>query len=84
MMGSNEGKNEQPIHEVTLNAFYMGKYPITQAQYEAVMGNNPYNCRSAIRYYYMRDNHNPIIGFRVMSVFPKLSPFLSVMVNVMQ
>jgi formylglycine-generating enzyme required for sulfatase activity len=41
MMGSNEYKNEQPIHEVTLKAFYMGKYPITQAQYEAVMGNNP-------------------------------------------
>ncbi|MGK7929881.1 MAG: SUMF1/EgtB/PvdO family nonheme iron enzyme [Microcystaceae cyanobacterium] len=41
MMGSNECEEEQPIHEVTLNAFYMGKYPITQAQYQAVMRNNP-------------------------------------------
>jgi formylglycine-generating enzyme required for sulfatase activity len=41
MMGSNERNNEQPIHQVTLKAFYMGKYPITQAQYQAVMGNNP-------------------------------------------
>jgi formylglycine-generating enzyme required for sulfatase activity len=29
-------------HQVTLTAgFYMGKYPVTQAQYEAVMGRNP-------------------------------------------
>ena len=44
MMGSPEGEggdNEQPQHEVTVPAFYMGKYPITQAQYQQVMGNNP-------------------------------------------
>ena len=28
-------------HEVNLRGFRMGKYAITQAQYEAVMGNNP-------------------------------------------
>jgi formylglycine-generating enzyme required for sulfatase activity len=33
--------NERPVHTVTLSAFYMGKYPVTQAQYEAVMGSNP-------------------------------------------
>ena len=41
MMGSNESEYEQPIHKVTLSEFYLGKYPITQAQYQAVMGNNP-------------------------------------------
>jgi len=32
---------EKPQHRVTVPAFYMGKYPITQAQYEAIMGSNP-------------------------------------------
>jgi uncharacterized repeat protein (TIGR02543 family) len=32
---------ETPQHKVTLTGFYLGKYLITQAQYEAVMGTNP-------------------------------------------
>ncbi|MBM3765729.1 MAG: hypothetical protein FJW32_10085 [Acidobacteria bacterium] len=33
---------EQPHHEVTLTkGFYLGKYEVTQAQYEAMMGSNP-------------------------------------------
>ena len=44
MMGSPEGEgydSEKPQHEVTVQPFYMGKYPITQAQYQQVMGKNP-------------------------------------------
>jgi formylglycine-generating enzyme required for sulfatase activity len=46
MMGSpaNEPGREsiETRHQVTLtNGFYMGKYPVTQAQYQAVMGTNP-------------------------------------------
>ncbi|MDR2941212.1 MAG: formylglycine-generating enzyme family protein [Treponema sp.] len=38
----NEGYNdEKPVHTVTLTGFYMGKYEVTQAQYQAVMGRNP-------------------------------------------
>jgi formylglycine-generating enzyme required for sulfatase activity len=33
--------NEKPQHQVKVNSFAIGKYPITQAQYQAVMGNNP-------------------------------------------
>ena len=33
--------NERPQHSVAIPAFLMGKYPITQEQYEAVMGTNP-------------------------------------------
>jgi formylglycine-generating enzyme required for sulfatase activity len=30
-----------PLHTVTLDSFYISKYPVTQAQYWAVIGNNP-------------------------------------------
>jgi formylglycine-generating enzyme required for sulfatase activity len=32
---------EKPQHQVKVNSFAIGKYPVTQAQYEAVMRNNP-------------------------------------------
>ena len=36
------GKEEQPAHQVTLTKdFYIGKYEVTQAQWQAVMGYNP-------------------------------------------
>ena len=46
MMGSpptEQGRRscESPQHQVTVPAFYAGKYPITQAQWQAMMGNNP-------------------------------------------
>jgi len=43
MMGSNDGEdNEKPVHKVKISRpFYMGKYVVTQAQFERVMGKNP-------------------------------------------
>src|SRR5262249_41055518 len=48
LMGSRDEKNHWgpsdawPPHEVTISKpFYMGKYEVTQAQYEQVMGENP-------------------------------------------
>ena len=44
MMGSAEEDafgDEQPVHEVKLNSFYIGKYPVTQALWTAVMKDNP-------------------------------------------
>jgi formylglycine-generating enzyme required for sulfatase activity len=32
---------QKPQHQVKVNSFAIGKYPITQAQYQAVMGTNP-------------------------------------------
>lgn len=33
--------DETPQHWVKIEPFYLGKYPVTQAQWEAVMGSNP-------------------------------------------
>ncbi|MEG4270311.1 MULTISPECIES: formylglycine-generating enzyme family protein [unclassified Microcoleus] len=38
-LGREDDENHQ--HQVTVPAFYAGKYPITQAQWKAVMGKNP-------------------------------------------
>jgi formylglycine-generating enzyme required for sulfatase activity len=38
MMGSDFSFDEKPVHEVTLNGFLIGKYAVTQAQWEAIMG----------------------------------------------
>ena len=32
---------EEPVHPVTVNSFQIGKYEVTQAEWKAVMGNNP-------------------------------------------
>jgi len=33
--------NEKPVHEVCVDDFYMGRYEVTQKEWEAVMGGNP-------------------------------------------
>ncbi|QEP43329.1 formylglycine-generating enzyme family protein [Ectothiorhodospiraceae bacterium BW-2] len=41
-MGSNSGdSDEKPVHRVCVNSFKIGKYEITQSQWQAVMGSNP-------------------------------------------
>ena len=41
-MGSNTGKaDEQPVHEVSISTFYLGKYEVTQKQWMDIMGSNP-------------------------------------------
>jgi formylglycine-generating enzyme required for sulfatase activity len=55
-MGSPENEkgrydSESPQHQVTVPSFFVGKYPLTQAQYEAIMGNNPA---------YFKGNNRPV------------------------
>ncbi|MDB9414717.1 SUMF1/EgtB/PvdO family nonheme iron enzyme [Microcystis aeruginosa] len=38
---SDASDDEKPQHQVKVNSFAIGKYPVTQAQYQAVMGTNP-------------------------------------------
>lgn len=41
-MGSEKGNdNEKPMHRVCINGFYLGKYEVTQAEYEQIVGSNP-------------------------------------------
>ena len=40
-MGSKANENAQPIHKVTLAPFCIGKYPITQSQWAAIMDTYP-------------------------------------------
>ena len=43
IMGDNNGEysREKPEHPVHVPSFHIGKYPVTQALWEKVMGNNP-------------------------------------------
>ena len=45
--GSDAYSDEKPTHRVTLSNFYIGKYEVTQALWEAVMGSNPSNWKGA-------------------------------------
>jgi len=41
-MGCSSGNDdEKPVHSVTVSDFNIGKYEVTQGEYEAVMGTNP-------------------------------------------
>jgi len=45
------GNDESPQHQVTVPSFYMGKYELTQAQYQVIMGANPA---------YFKGNNRPV------------------------
>ena len=41
-MGSKEGEDdEQPVHKVSVDSFYLGRFEVNQAQWKKVMGNEP-------------------------------------------
>lgn len=41
LMGSKEYEREKPIHQVSLDSFFIGKYPVTQKQWRTIMGKDP-------------------------------------------
>lgn len=40
-MGGTESEDEQPVHTVTVKGFSIAAMPVTQAQYQTIMGDNP-------------------------------------------
>ena len=40
-MGTHEHEDEEPVHTVCLHGFWMGRYEVSQGQYQQVMGVNP-------------------------------------------
>ncbi len=49
-MGSDKKEDEHPVHTVEITKpFYLGKYPVTQAEWEAVIGKNPSRYKGATR-----------------------------------
>ena len=62
LMGDNGLNNAKPLHSVSVKPFFMGKYPITQGQYKAVMGKNR-ACFEGTNYPEDRVNWNDAIEF---------------------
>lgn len=66
LMGSPDGEgnsDEHPRHRVRVNGFWMGKYEVTQGQYEAVMGNNPSHFKGDNRRPVERVSWNDAVAF---------------------
>ncbi|HQP50258.1 MAG TPA: SUMF1/EgtB/PvdO family nonheme iron enzyme [Spirochaetota bacterium] len=66
MMGSPDGEGydrEHPRHKVYVSPFWMGKYEVTQAQYQAVMGTNPSNFTGDIRRPVEQVSWNDLVSF---------------------
>ena len=45
--GSDAYNDEKPVHQVTLSSFYIGRFEVTQEEWEAVRGDNPSFCKGA-------------------------------------
>ena len=46
-MGDEGETTTKPVHEVTISSFYMSKHEVTQAEWKAIMNNNPSYCVGA-------------------------------------
>jgi len=62
-MGSNAGRNdEKPVHTVYLDAFYMDKYEVTNAQYKKFMDATGYKAPALWDDPRFNDPQHPIVG----------------------
>ena len=52
--------NEKPIHEVCVDDFYMGKYEVTQGEWQKIVGSNPSEFKNGDHYPVERVSWNDI------------------------
>jgi formylglycine-generating enzyme required for sulfatase activity len=82
-LGTDSSGDATPVHTVTLTGFYMGKYEVTQAQYQAVMGGLPLSLPGS---YGVGDNYpvyyiswyEAIEFCNTLSIKEGLSPYYSI------
>ncbi|MDO9229418.1 MAG: SUMF1/EgtB/PvdO family nonheme iron enzyme, partial [Syntrophales bacterium] len=55
--------DERPVHEVCVNDFYLGKYEVTQGQWQGVMGHNPAYHKNGDEYPVELVSWNDVQGF---------------------
>jgi formylglycine-generating enzyme required for sulfatase activity len=55
--------DERPVHEVCVNDFYLGKYEVTQGQWQGVMGYNPAYHKNGDEYPVEQVSWNDVQGF---------------------
>ena len=88
-LGTANAGNVNPVHTVTLDGFYMGKYEVTQGQYQAVMGEGamPENIVEFNNGTYGKGNNYPMyfvswynaIEFcNALSVLERLTPYYTI------
>ncbi|MCP4408735.1 MAG: SUMF1/EgtB/PvdO family nonheme iron enzyme [Gammaproteobacteria bacterium] len=61
--GWNSNENEEPVHEVRVDGFWLGKFEVTQGQWKAVMGNNSSNFKNGDNYPAVGVSWNDVQGF---------------------
>jgi formylglycine-generating enzyme required for sulfatase activity len=55
--------DEKPVHEVCVDDFYMGKYEVTQGEWEVIMGDNPSKFKNGRNYPVEQVSWNDVQGF---------------------
>lgn len=56
-------EDERPVHTVCVKGFYIGKFEVTQGQWEKVMGSNPSNFKNGDNYPVEQVSWNDVQGF---------------------
>ena len=77
-MGTNDFSYAKPVHNVTLSSYYVAKTEVTQAQWKAVMGNNPSDFEGDNRPVECVSWYDAIFFCNKLSMMDKKTPVYSV------